>query len=86
MSNSNLKIFSLIPIICVSLFYVFHLVKWEPTILGVFKELLLIPSILAQFAFTFYFIFQILKKESRVTFPVLLNFIFSILIILSFNI
>ena len=86
MSNSNLKIFSLIPIISVSLFYVFHLLKWESTILGVFKELLLIPSILAQFAFTFYFIFQILKKESRVTFTVLLNFIFSILIILSFNI
>ena len=86
MSNSNLKIFSLIPIVIVALFYVFYLVKWEPTILGVFKELLLLPSILAQFAFTFYFIFKILKKESRVTFPVLLNFIFSILIILSFNI
>ena len=63
MSNSNLKIFSFIPIISVSLFYVFHLVKWEPTILGVFKELLLIPSILAQFAFTFYFIFQIFENH-----------------------
>ena len=76
MSNSNLKIFSLIPIICVSLFYVFHLVKWEPTILGVFKELLLLPSILAQFAFTFYFIFQILKKESRGYFSSITKFHF----------
>lgn len=86
MSNPNLKFLSFIPIVIVALFYVFYQLEWEPIILGVFKELLLLPSILAQFAFTFYFIFKILKKESRVTFPVLLNFIFSVLIILSFNI
>ena len=55
MSNPNLKFLSFIPIVIVALFYVFYQLEWEPIILGVFKELLLLPSILAQFAFTFYF-------------------------------
>ena len=75
---------SLIPIVVISLFYFSYLIKWEPVLLGVFKELLLLPSVLAQISFTIYFLIKILKKEVKFIFISIVNIVFSILLILSF--
>ncbi len=75
---------SFIPIIVISLFYFSYLLKWEPVLLGVFKELLLLPSVLVQISFSVYFLIKILKKEIKFSFVQIINIVFSIILILSF--
>ena len=86
MNNKKLQTLSLIPIVVISLFYLTYLIKWEPIIVGVFRELLLLPSILSQLVISGYFLFKIFKKESKINAYILLNFLFTFLLILSFNI
>ena len=86
MNNKKLQTLSLIPIVVISLFYLTYLIKWEPIIVGVFRELLLLPSILTQLVISGYFLFKIFKKESKINAYILLNFLFTFLLILSFNI
>ena len=50
---------SSIPIVVISIFYISYLLKWEPVLLGVFRELLLLPSVLIQMSFTVYFLIKI---------------------------
>ena len=75
---------SFIPIIVISLFYFSYLLKWEPVLLGVFKELLLLPSVLVQISFGVYFIIKIFKKEIKFSFIPIINIVFLMLLILSF--
>ena len=75
---------STIPIVVISIFYISYLLKWEPVLLGVFRELLLLPSVLIQMSFTMYFLIKIIKKEIKFNLLVIINFIFSLLLILSF--
>jgi len=75
---------SSIPIVVISIFYISYLIKWEPVLLGVFRELLLLPSVLIQMSFTVYFLIKILKKEIKFNLLAIINFIFSLLLILSF--
>lgn len=75
---------SLIPIVVIGLFYFSYLLKWEPILLGVFKELLLLPSVLVQISFGVYFIIKIFKKEIEFSFVPIINIVFSMIIILSF--
>ena len=75
---------SLIPIVVISIFYISYLLKWEPVLLGVFRELLLLPSVLIQISFTVYFIIKVIKKEIKFNLLAIINFIFSLLLILSF--
>lgn len=75
---------STIPIVVISIFYISYLIKWEPVLLGVFRELLLLPSVLIQMSFTVYFLIKIIKKEIKFNLLVIINFIFSLLLILSF--
>ena len=75
---------SFIPIIVISLFYFSYLLKWEPVLLGVFKELLLLPSVLVQISFGVYFLMKIFKKEIKLSFVPIINIVFSMLLILSF--
>ena len=75
---------SFIPIIVISLFYFSYLLKWEPVLLGVFKELLLLPSVLVQISFGVYFLIKIFKKEIKFSFTPIINIVFSMLLILSF--
>lgn len=75
---------SLIPIVVISIFYISYLLKWEPVLLGVFRELLLLPSVLIQMSFTVYFLIKIIKKEIKFNLLAIINFIFSLLLILSF--
>lgn len=86
MNHKKLQTLSLIPIVVISLFYLTYLIKWEPIIIGVFRELLLLPSILTQLVISGYFLFKIFKKESKINAYILLNFLFTFLLILSFNI
>jgi hypothetical protein len=86
MNDKKLQTLSLIPIVVISLFYLTYLIKWEPIIVGVFRELLLLPSILTQLVISGYFLFKIFKKESKINAYILLNFLFTFLLILSFNI
>ena len=75
---------SFIPIVVISLFYFSYLLKWEPVLLGVFKELLLLPSVLVQISFGGYFLLKIFKKEIKFSFTPIINIVFSMLLILSF--
>ena len=75
---------SFIPIVVISLFYFSYLLKWEPVLLGVFKELLLLPSVLAQISFGVYFLIKIFKKKIKFSFVPIINIVFSMLLILSF--
>lgn len=86
MNHKKLQTLSLIPIVVITLFYLTYLIKWEPIIVGVFRELLLLPSILSQLVISGYFLFKIFKKESKINAYILLNFLFTFLLILSFNI
>jgi hypothetical protein len=86
MNHKKLQTLSLIPIVVISFFYLTYLLKWEPIIVGVFRELLLLPSILTQLVISGYFLFKIFKKESKINARILLNFLFTSLLILSFNI
>ena len=75
---------SFVPIIVISLFYFSYLLKWEPVLLGVFKELLLLPSVLAQISFGVYFLIKIFKKEIKFSFIPIITIVFSMILILSF--
>lgn len=86
MNHKKLQTLSLIPIVVISLFYLTYLIKWEPIIVGVFRELLLLPSILSQLVISGYFLFKIFKKESKINAYILLNFLFTFLLVLSFNV
>ena len=86
MNHKKFQTLSLIPIVVISLFYLTYLIKWEPIIVGVFRELLLLPSILTQLVISGYFLFKIFKKESKINAYILLNFLFTFLLVLSFNI
>ena len=86
MNHKKLQTLSLIPIVVISFFYLTYLLKWEPIIVGVFRELLLLPSILTQLVISGCFLFKIFKKESKINAYILLNFLFTSLLILSFNI
>ena len=86
MNHKKLQTLSLIPIVVISFFYLTYLLKWEPIIVGVFRELLLLPSILSQLVISGYFLFKIFKKESKINAYILLNFLFTFLLVLSFNV
>ena len=86
MNHKKLQTLSLIPIVVISLLYLTYLIKWEPIIVGVFRELLLLPSILTQLVISGYFLFKIFKKESKINAYILLNFLFTFLLVLSFNV
>ena len=86
MKHQRIESLSLIPIVVIGFFYITYLIKWEPIIIGVFKELLLLPSILTQLVISAYFLIKIFKKESKINAYVLLNLLFTFLLILSFNI
>ena len=75
---------SSIPIVLISIFYISYILKWEPVLLGVFRELLLLPSVLIQMSFTMYFLIKIIKKEIKFNLLAIINLIFSLLLILSF--
>ena len=83
MSSSHTNYITLLLILIISFFYISYLLKWESIILGVIKELILLPSILFQFGLSFYFIIKILR-EKKIRLIMILNFIFTLLVVYSF--
>ena len=79
MSSSHTNYITLLLILIISFFYISYLLKWESIILGVIKELILLPSILFQFGLSFYFIIKILR-EKKIRLIMILNFIFTKLV------
>ena len=84
MNDKKLQTLSLIPISSIVFFYLIYLFNWEPIIVGVFKELLLLPSILMQLLMTIYFSFNLITKQINFSFLIFINIIFSVLILISF--
>ena len=84
MNQIRLQTLSLIPIVTIVFFYLIYLFKWETIIVGVFREILLLPSILTQLLMTAYFIINLIKKQINFSFMILINIIFSVLISISF--
>ena len=83
MSSSHTNYITLLLILIISFFYIIYLLKWESIILGVIKELILLPSILFQFGLSFYFIIKILREKKK-RLIMILNFIFTLLVVYSF--
>ena len=84
MNQIRLQTLSLIPIVTIVFFYLIYLFKWEPIIVGVFREILLLTSNLTQLLMTAYFIINLIKKQINFSFLILINIIFSVLISISF--
>ena len=66
-------------------FYGFYFFSWEPTIVGVFREILIIPAFLLQFLLTFYILFKLLTNKIRINFYVIFHLVLTFLLIFSFQ-
>jgi len=66
-------------------FILFYFLKWEPTIIGVFRELLILPSFFIQFVLAFYIIIKLLTKKIKLGVYTTAHLIFTLLTILSFK-
>ncbi len=71
-------------ILIISLFYSTFYLNLDYTIVGVIKELVLLPSILGQLGISIYFMVQIFRKQIEISFQLILIWLFSVLLILSF--
>ena len=67
-----------------SLFYLaFHL-KLDYVRVGVIGELVLLPSILGQLGISIYLLVKIFQEQIKISFQLILIWLFSVLLILSF--
>lgn len=63
MKTKNLFIFSILSWLGIGVFYVMYLLKFEPTLVGVFRELLLLPLFGCGVVFPILFLIQIVRKK-----------------------
>lgn len=63
MKTKNLLLFSILSWLGISVFYVIYLLKFEPTLVGVFRELLLFPLFGCGVVFPILFLIQIIRKK-----------------------
>ena len=71
-------------ILIISLFYTTFYLKLDYTIVGVIKELVLLPSILGQLGISIYLLVKIFKRQIEISFQLIVIWLFSVLLILSF--
>ena len=71
-------------ILIISLFYSTFYLNLDYTIVGVIKELVLLPSILGQLGISIYFVVKIFSRQIEISFQLILIWLFSVLLILSF--
>ena len=84
MSWKGLKNINYLLILIISLFYLaFHL-KLDYVIVGVIGELVLLPSILGQLGISIYLLVKIFQEQIKISFQLILIWLFSVLLILSF--
>ena len=84
MNFKELKNINYLLILIVSLFYSTLYFKLDYTIVGVIKELVLLPSILGQLGISIYLLVKIFKRQIEISFQLILIWLFSVLLILSF--
>jgi len=84
MSWTGLKNINYFLILIISLFYLFFYLKLDYVIVGVIGELVLLPSILGQLGISIYFLVKVLKRQIKISFQLILIWLFSVLLILSF--
>tara|TARA_B110000037_G_C16837203_1_gene390278 strand:- start:153 stop:413 length:261 start_codon:yes stop_codon:yes gene_type:complete len=84
MSWRGLKNINYFLILIISLFYLaFHL-KLDYVIVSVIGELVLLPSILGQLGISIYLLVKIFQEQIKISFQLILIWLFSVLLILSF--
>ena len=84
MNFKELKNINNLLILNISLFYSTFYFKLDYTIVGVIKELVLLPSILGQLGISIYLLVKIFKRQIEISFQLILIWLFSVLLILSF--
>lgn len=84
MNFKKLKNINYLLILIISLFYTTFYLKLDYTIVGVIKELVLLPSILGQLGISIYLLVKIFKRQIEISFQLILIWLFSVLLILSF--
>ena len=84
MNFKKLKNINYLLILIISLFYSAFYLKLDYTIVGVIKELVLLPSILGQLGISIYLLVKIFKRQIEISFQLILIWLFSVLLILSF--
>jgi hypothetical protein len=84
MNFKRLKNINYFLILIISLFYSTFYLNLDYTIVGVIGELVLLPSILGQLGISIYFMVQIFRKQIEISFQLILIWLFSVLLILSF--
>jgi hypothetical protein len=84
MNFKKLKNLNYLLILIISLFYSTFYLKLDYTIVGVIKELVLLPSILGQLGISIYLLVKIFKRQIEISFQLILIWLFSVLLIFSF--
>jgi len=84
MSSTGLKNINYFLILIISLFYFSFYLKLDYVMVGVIGELVLLPSILGQLGISIYFLVNVLKRQIKISFQLLLIWAFSVLLVLSF--
>ena len=84
MSRTGLKNINYFLILIISLFYFSFYFKLDYVMVGVIGELVLLPSILGQLGISIYFLVNVLKRQIKISFQLLLIWAFSVLLVLSF--
>ena len=84
MNFKKLKNINYLLILIISLFYSAFYLRLDYTIVGVIKELVLLPSILGQLGISIYLLVKIFKRQIEISFQLILIWLFSVLLILSF--
>lgn len=84
MNSTGLKNINYFLILIITFFYATFYLKLDYTIIGVIGELVLLPSILGQLGISIYFLIKIFKRQIRISFQLILIWMFSVLLVLSF--
>ena len=84
MNLTNLKNLNYLLISIITFFYFTYYLKLDYTIIGVVGELVLLPSILGQLGTSIYLLIKVLKRQIKISFQLLLIWVFSVLLVFSF--
>ena len=84
MNLTNLKNLNYLLISITTFFYFTYYLKLDYTIIGVVGELVLLPSILGQLGTSIYLMIKVLKRQIKISFQLLLIWVFSVLLVFSF--
>ena len=84
MNSTGLKNINYFLILIITFFYATFYLKLDYTIIGVIGELVLLPSILGQLGISIYLLIKVLEGQIKISFQLLLIWVFSVLLVFSF--